>query len=53
MQARKYFSVGREALQWLSRLARGFLRPVTSLLAVQAMELMREIPPAVDYNETR
>jgi len=50
-----YFSVGREALQlqWLSRLARGFLRHVTSLLAVQAMELVREIPPAVDYNETR
>ena len=53
IQVRMYFSVGREALQWLSRLARGFLRPVTSLLAVQAMELVCEIPPAVDYNETR
>ena len=51
--SQKVFFFGREALQWLSRLARGFLRPVTSLLAVQAMELVREIPPAVDYNETR
>ena len=53
IQVRMYFSVEREALQWLSRLARRFLRPVTSLLVVQAMELAREILPAVDYNETR
>ena len=40
-----YFSVGRESFnfQWLSRLAREFLSPATSLLAVIEMGLPREL----------
>ena len=40
-----YFSVGRESFnfQWLNRLAREFLSPATSLLAVIEMGLAREL----------
>ena len=48
-----YFSVGREGFTMAQLSRREFLRPVISLLAVHAMELAREIPPATDHNETR
>ena len=58
MQKQKYKSEcifpSDERLYNGSGVSRGdFFWAVTSLLAVQAMELVREIPPAVDYNETR